>query len=159
MKNSQKILNSLLWIFVGVALLGFFDAAFLTIKHFVGGTLPCFNQGSCDLVTTSKYSLIMGIPVALLGALYYLATLIVSLVYALYKKPWARTLSVVFVGIGFVFTLWFMYAQLFLIHAICLYCVGSALSTTILLILNIIIWRIMKNHGSTSISDMAGPRV
>ncbi len=149
MQNLQKQNNLLFWIFIIVALLGFFDAAFLTITHYVGGTLPCPAAGSCDVVTSSAYSKIAGIPVALLGALYYLATTVAMICYLDKKNPLFRNAALSFVGIGFLFTLWFVYVQLFVLHSICIYCMGSALSTTILFIVGLMILR--KARSSTPI--------
>lgn len=136
--------KKLLWIFAAVALIGFLDASFLTIEHFVGGTLPCFEGGGCDTVTTSVYSAIFGIPVALLGALYYLTTLVTTLLYIDIKKPIFLTIATWLVRVGFVMTLWFVYAQLFVIHAICLYCMASAITTTVLFVLSFYTARHLK---------------
>lgn len=145
MQNLQKQSNFILWIFVIVALLGFFDAAFLAITHYVNGTLPCLTSGNCDLVTSSTYSKIAGIPVSLLGVFYYLATTIAMILYIDKKKPLFLKAALSFVGIGFLFTLWFVYVQLFILHAVCLYCMGSALSTTILFIVGLMLWRKARN--------------
>ena len=59
--------------FLPVSFLGFIDASYLTIKHFVGTPLPCSVLKVCEEVTTSQYSVIGGVPVAMLGAIYYLA--------------------------------------------------------------------------------------
>jgi uncharacterized membrane protein len=55
-----------------VALIGFLDAVYLTANHYLGVVPPCFVVQGCEQVTTSSYSLILGIPVALLGSIYYL---------------------------------------------------------------------------------------
>ena len=145
MMKLQKISNTA-WLRVSavVAFLGFLDSAFLTVKHYVGGTLPCLTSGSCEVVTTSTYSMIYGVPVALLGALYYIAMFVLILVYLDSGKEAVLRLSRWLVRIGLVMTIWFVFVQIFILHAICLYCMGSALSTTILFILSVHIQRSQK---------------
>src|SRR3989344_5596529 len=61
--------------------IGFADATFLTIKHYTGTPLPCSFLNGCDTVTNSLYSTIGGLPVALLGALFYLAVILLTLAF------------------------------------------------------------------------------
>ena len=142
--------KKLLWIFAAVALIGFLDASFLTVEHYVGGELPCLDGGGCETVTTSVYSTIAGIPVALLGALYYLATMVATLLYIERKKPLFLRTASWFVRLGFVFSLWFVYLQLFVINAICLYCMGSAITTTVLFILSFFVMRHLRVGANTA---------
>src|SRR3989344_6927831 len=67
--------------FLIVAAFGFADATYLTTKHFLGAPVACSILKGCEQVTTSPYSVIFGIPVALLGSLYYLTILILSVIY------------------------------------------------------------------------------
>lgn len=122
-----------------VALLGFVDAAYLTVEHYRNAVPPC-TIGGCESVLTSSYSMAAGIPVSLIGAVYYLFLLIGIFAYFDMKKPdilkWTLALSIP----GFVFTLWFIYLQLFVIKSICIYCMGSATTTTILFALTLWIY-------------------
>src|SRR6266511_3379544 len=69
----------LAWWFIGLALLGFADSTFLTVKHFSGGIIPC-SLTSCETVLTSSYSEIFGIPLALFGAVYYLSLVVLAII-------------------------------------------------------------------------------
>lgn len=60
------------WLLV-VALLGFLAAFYLTLVHYRGGIPRCYVVEGCAIVQTSKYSAILGIPIALPGALYFAA--------------------------------------------------------------------------------------
>ncbi len=115
---------------LGVSIVGFFDAAYLTIQHYTQFTLPCSITHGCDLVTKSEYSQIMGVPVALLGALYYLAIfLVVYIIIETKKTDYLRFIAITTTA-GFLFSAWFVYLQLFVIHAICQYCMFSAFTST-----------------------------
>lgn len=144
--KDQLIPRSIKITFLIVALLGFIDAGYLTANHYFNITPPCFVVQGCDTVTTSSYSKIVGIPVALLGALYYLTAFIVMLYYADTRKRVVLKPLASATIIGFAFSLWFIYAQLFLIKALCTYCLLSAFTSTILFCLGMYILKQTKNH-------------
>lgn len=114
-----------------LALIGFFDAAYLTAEHYAGNIPPCFIATGCESVTTSVYSTVYGVPVALAGAIYYLILFIlgVGLLTNTTTKnlKWISMIS----GLGFLATAYFVYLQLFVINAICSYCMISAITTTL----------------------------
>lgn len=124
-----------------VAFIGFLEATYLSVQHYRGVVPPCTIVIGCDLVTTSSYALLFNIPVALLGALYYLAVLLLAVGYLESGNDTLLFLAVALTPIGFLASAYFMYLQLYIIKATCIYCVGSALSSTILFILGIITWR------------------
>lgn len=115
---------------LAVSIVGFFDAAYLTIQHYTQFTLPCTITHGCELVTNSEYSQIMGIPVALLGALYYLAIFLAVYIMMETKKTEYLRFVAIATTFGFLFSAWFVYLQLFVIHAICQYCMFSAFTST-----------------------------
>ncbi len=123
---------------LGVSILGFFDAAYLTIQHYTQFTLPCTITHGCDLVTKSEYSSIAGVPVALLGALFYLAMFFAT--YIIIETKRHDLLRFVALGsiAGFLSSCWFVYLQFFVIHAICQYCMLSALTSTTLFVASIV---------------------
>jgi uncharacterized membrane protein len=55
------------------ALMGFLSALYLTLVHYRGGIPRCYVVQGCDIVQTSKYSAILGVPIALFGAVYFTA--------------------------------------------------------------------------------------
>ncbi len=134
-------LKKLLWTFAGLALLGFLDATFLTVEHYVNGTLPCFIGGGCDTVTTSIYSTVAGIPISLLGGLYYIAVLVSTILYIDLRKPLFFQVPLWLVRIGFLFSLWLIYLQLFVLHAVCLYCMLSAATSIALFTISFFVVR------------------
>lgn len=111
---------------LGVSILGLFDSAYLAIQHYTQFTLPCTITHGCDVVTKSAYSSIAGIPVALLGALYYLTIFLAAYIILEIKKTEYLRFVAVSTLLGFLFSAWFVYLQLFVLHAICQYCMLSA---------------------------------
>lgn len=125
-------------IFLILSFAGFLDATYLTIQHYAGGIVPCSNIGNCEKVLTSAYSVVAGVPVALFGSVYYFLVLLLSVLYLNRKEEKFLLAAARLSFLGFVASLWFIFAQLFLIHAICLYCMGSATSSTILFICGVV---------------------
>lgn len=112
--------------FLAIALVGFADATYLTVKHYQGAAPPCSIVQGCETVTTSKYATILGIPVALLGSIYYLSIIILSITYLDTKKTAVLTVLARLTWIGLIASLYFVGLQLFVIKALCIYCIVSA---------------------------------
>ena|SRR5882724_5749994 len=119
-------------LFLLIAFLGFLDAAYLTVEHYRGTIPPCSLVEGCERVLTSGYSIVLGVPVALFGALYYL--MIAGLTFWYLDRGGVNILRIAAWGTigGLVASLWFIFVQLFLIHSICLYCMFSAGTSTAL---------------------------
>jgi len=125
-------------LFCVVSAIGLLDATYLTVKHYRGGIPPCTIHG-CEVVLTSPQSEIAGVPVALLGTLYYATILALMLAYMISKKETVVLHAAYITPAGFIASAYFVYLQLFVINAICLYCMASATTSTILFILGIYI--------------------
>lgn len=121
--------------FIVFALIGFLDASYLTIQHYNNGILPCYVFTGCDLVTSSSYAVVAGIPISLLGAIYYLAIIISGILYLDTGIKKALRVLINLPIVGFLATLWLLFLQLFVIKAICFYCVISAITSTFIFIL------------------------
>ena len=119
---------------LALSFIGFADASFLTIKHYTGGSIPCSLLDGCDTVTRSAYSTIGPVPVALLGALFYLTVFVLTLLYL--QQPNQKLIKIIWLLAIFAFlaSLGFIYLQAFVINAWCLYCLGSALTSTLILV-------------------------
>jgi uncharacterized membrane protein len=112
-----------------LSLLGFFVSAYLYLYK-IGriGTLAC-GTGGCETVQQSPWSRFAGVEVALIGMLGYVALLAVSMAGlqpGLAERRWPATLLLALAGGGVAFTVYLTYLELFVIHAICRWCVGSA---------------------------------
>lgn len=131
--------------FIIFALIGFADASFLTIEHYRGTVPPCVILKGCATVTTSQYSVIFGIPVALIGALYYLTLLLLFVGYIESHKPAVAWIAFQLTPFGVFASLYFTYLQLNVIQAWCVYCILSIVSTISLFVLGNIGLRYQKH--------------
>jgi uncharacterized membrane protein len=111
-----------------VALAGLGIAAYLTVVHYAGGAPVCAIAHGCETVQRSAYAEIGGVPVAVAGLLGYLAVL-ASL--ARDDDDW-RLATAFFALAGLGFSLWLTWVEVGILHAVCIWCVGSALCMTAL---------------------------
>ncbi|MFA6405005.1 MAG: vitamin K epoxide reductase family protein [Candidatus Paceibacterota bacterium] len=141
-----------------VALLGFADSVYLAVEHFRGVIPPCTIVSGCEEVLTSSYAVIVGIPVSLLGVVYYFVILLGMFMYLESKHSNAlkahhiEILKWTLLGtiIGFVFSLWFVFIQIFIIGSYCLYCLASAITSTILFVSGMLLF---KKHAINNTND------
>ncbi len=139
-KQSRPIPRWLVALFLILSGGGFLDASYLTIKHYLGTPINCSLLNGCDTVTTSQYSMIVGLPVALLGVLYYLAVFILVMLYVDTGRKGLFFGAVLVTPLGLLASFWFVYLQVFVIHALCLYCLISAFISTLLFVLGITVF-------------------
>lgn len=132
--------NSLVIFILVIALLGFADSSYLTIEHFRGIIPPCSLAGDCGAVLQSSYSVIFGLPVSLLGSVYYLIVSVGVFSYLDTKKTAILKWILLFTIFGLLASIWFVFLQAFVIKSYCLYCLGSALTSTILFITTIVVF-------------------
>jgi uncharacterized membrane protein len=111
-----------------VTLIGLGIATYLTIVHYAGGSPVCAIAHGCATVQKSRYAEVAGVPVAVLGLLGYVAIL-ASLVR---DTETTRTAAAYLSIAGLAFSGWLTYVELFEIHAICIWCVGSAICMALL---------------------------
>jgi uncharacterized membrane protein len=147
------------WTTFVLALIALAASSYLTYQHYTAGKafLGCADKGfiNCAEVTTSAESHILGIPVALLGLLFY-----VFMVVALSPWAWrltgesliARRLPLVRLGsicVGICLVLWLVYAELFKIGSICIYCTSVHIVTFLLFVLTLLaaaMWGLNPNR-------------
>lgn len=120
-----------------LSLLGVFVALYLYLFK-IGriGALAC-GTGDCETVQLSRYARFLGVEVSLIGVIGYVGLLALALWAlrpGLASLRWPATLLSVLSGIGVVFAVYLTWLELFVIHAICRWCVGSALIITAIFI-------------------------
>jgi uncharacterized membrane protein len=111
-----------------LALAGIAVAGYLTYVHYEGLSPVC-TTGGCERVQASSYSEIGPIPVALLGLIGYVAILASLAI----RGDVGRALTFMLALTGFAFSVYLTYLELFVIDAICQWCVASAVVMTALL--------------------------
>lgn len=125
-----------LWIAViVVALIGLGIAIYLTVVHYSGIKVACATGGTCEQVQTSVYSKLAGIPVPVLGLLGYVGILLSTIAI---RGDLGRIAGFGLALIGFLFSAYLTYREIFTLKAICEWCVGSATCMTVLLVLTAI---------------------
>jgi uncharacterized membrane protein len=123
-----------------LAVLGVALAGYLTYLHYSGTTPPCSIKGNpCSQVQKSRYSELAGVPVALIGLLGYIVILGTLLAPESERARFA-TVALTLGGLGF--SAYLTYREVFTLHKICEWCVGSAVLMTIMMCLSV--WRFLR---------------
>ena len=129
-----------------LGVLGLGISVYLTILHYEGGSPVCLAGGeSCATVQESEYADLAGIPVPLIGVFGYLT---ISAAAAIPGDP-GRFLGVFAGLVGVGFSIYLTYLELFVIEAICQWCVASAV--VIALALAIALVRAVRFGGRDSV--------
>ena len=111
------------------ALCGFLLALFIHIKKKLSEPLVCPIGHSCDPVVRSDYSRFLGIPVEILGMLYYFLIFLFYSLFLLFPALKAGETAITFVGISslaFLFSLYLTAVQAFILKEWCTWCLISA---------------------------------
>ena len=124
---------------LAISMLGLLVSAYLTVQHYTNKPVACPSVGiiNCESVLSSPYSYILGIPVCVLGVLFFVAEFVLIFVRN-------RDLLVLFNGLGIGFVLYFLYSE-YLIGSICIYCTSVHIITVLLFITS----AYMYNAGSS----------
>ncbi|MCC6935125.1 MAG: vitamin K epoxide reductase family protein [Thermomicrobiales bacterium] len=132
---------------VGLSILGIIVAAYLTYSHFDESALMC-AVGDCGTVQKSKYATLGPIPIAILGLGMYVALGLSALGRMRGKLPvsfevatmasWGIALA------GVAYALYLTYLEIWVIKAICQWCVASAIITTLILAIeSVLLWHVL----------------
>jgi uncharacterized membrane protein len=121
-----------------MSLLGLFVSVYLYLYK-IGriGTLAC-GSGGCETVQNSPWSRFAGVEVALIGILGYGLLFLVAMLAlqpGLAPRRWPADLLAALAAVGVLFTAYLTWLELFVIHAICRWCVGSAAISVSVLVL------------------------
>ena len=104
-----------------VALAGLVVAGYLTWVHFDDAALVCIAGEGCETVQESEYAEIAGIPVAVLGFVAY--GIVLGLI--AWDAPAARLGAAMLAVVGLLFSLYLLALQLFVIDAVCVWCLAN----------------------------------
>lgn len=123
---------------VGTAtsLLGLGVAGYLTYEHYTSSSsLACSDNGvvNCLKVTTSSYSAVADVPVAVLGLMFFAIMLVLQLP-RMWRRPerWLRVVRLGWSVVGLCAVLYLLWAELFSIDAVCLWCTAVHALTLVL---------------------------
>ena len=107
---------------------GLVIAGYLTAVEVGGGVPYCGALRGCETVAQSEYSRIAGIPVALIGLAASLVLLAIALAWIRTNRPVLLDGSYGLSLIGVIFEAYFVFLQLFVIHALCVWCTAYGLT-------------------------------
>ncbi len=140
--TKNKIITSLLIL----SFIGFLNATYLTILHYQNAFPPCTIAG-CEKVLTSEYASLLGIPIALIGSLYFMSLAVVLLLKLTgNKNKLLNKFFILQVLSGFALSLAFVYIQAVLLKQFCQYCLLSETVSTLILILTFLQLRLTNKE-------------
>ena len=117
------------------AIVGVGVAAYIAIADSGGGSPACIGGSEgCRTVAESSHSHLLGVNVAIFGILGYLLLLGAALA----RGDGARMAGFLLALVGFGYSVFLTYLELFVIDAVCQWCVVSALLMTVLFAVNAI---------------------
>ena len=139
----MKVLLTPFWV-IAATFIGLGDTLFLSYYQHLGITPNC-AIGGCEIVLNSVYSKFMGVPMSYIGLVFYTYMLALAIVVAYdpYGKG-TRFALLAYATVGLLCSISFEFLQIFVIHAICMYCAISALTTLLLFVLAVWHWRASK---------------
>jgi uncharacterized membrane protein len=120
-----------------ISLVGLFVAVYLLLYHLgYYGILVC-GTGSCETVQTSKYARFLGQPVPLWGTLWYAGMLVLAFLGLgpVAGRRWPAALLALGATGGLLFSAYLTGIELFILHAVCMWCVISAVLTALIFLL------------------------
>ena len=139
-----KVLLSPFYI-IAATCIGLADAFYLAYYQWLG-LMPTCAIGGCEIVLSSVYSKFLGVPLSYLGLVFYCYMLALAVLLAI--DPGSKALRfgiVAYAAIGLLLSISFELTQIFVIHAICMYCAISATTTLVLFCLAIWHWRASRS--------------
>ena len=131
-------------IVAALALAGIFVALYLLLyKLGLIGALSC-AVGSCETVNSSKWATFLGLPGAGWGVAFYVGLFVLTMVSTSEAYAGSRAIALVLPavsGTGVLFSLWLTYLELFVINAVCQWCVVSAVIVSIIFVVCVVDYR------------------
>lgn len=140
----------------GLALAGLFVSIYLTLyKLGFIGEIAC-SIGSCETVQLSRWAMLAGLPVAAWGIGFYVAALALAFVGTTERHEDSPRISLALVllsGWGVLFSAWLTWLELFVIDAICTWCVVSAVLVAMIFVASLLDWRETRSLGAGAPSE------
>jgi uncharacterized membrane protein len=138
-------------IVAALALAGILISTYLTLyKLGMIGELTC-SIGSCETVNTSRWSVFLGLPVAAWGLFFYLDVFVIAVLGTTPRfesEPLISAVLLAQAAIGVLFSAWLTYLELAVIHAICIWCVTSAVIVAAISLVSIADLREMRSDAT-----------
>jgi uncharacterized membrane protein len=144
-------------ILAALDVVGLAIASYLSIVELSGGIPQCGDLHGCETVALSPYSRIGGVPVAVFGV--GLSLLLLGLALAWWRTN-LHVLLLAHYGLslaGVLFEAYFLYLQVFVIGAVCIWCTSYGLSLVVRFVIALLVW--LRGNPETSEAEVHQPRV
>lgn len=125
---------------IALVTLGLLVSVYMTIYKLTENNAMCLGSGDCSTVNASRYSEVYGIPVALIGVFGYsaiLGSLLLEKRYAFFRQN-GPLLVFGFSLAGFLFTVYLVYVEFYLLKALCPFCLTSQVAMTLQFIISLL---------------------
>lgn len=137
MRRSSSSATIWVVLFVIIAFIGFADSVYLTASHYIGELPTCTVVEGCDEVALSEHSTIGPVPLSLLGVLFYTLMIVWGVVWLDSRKKGVFRFMPLITIPAFLFSMWLIYVMFYVIDALCIYCLISSGTTTLLMLLSL----------------------
>jgi uncharacterized membrane protein len=138
--HAKRRIDWRLWLKRLFALAGMGISAYLTWAHLAHQSVVCGQSLGCDIVQQSVYSEVAGVPVALLGLIAYTTLFLLTLLPGRVPQPLDDYIPLAIFGIsliGVLYSAYLTYLELFVLYAMCRWCLTSAIIITAIFLLSL----------------------
>ncbi len=138
--------KKLYWSAIAVSVIGIGISIYMTIFKLTSNDAMCLGNGGCSVVNASRYSEIYGIPVAVFGLGGYFG-IVAAMFLETRLKFFKQNGNLLACGMsltGVLFTAYLTYLEIYVIQAICPFCVASAIAISLVFVLTLI--RLIRNE-------------
>lgn len=136
-----------------LAVVGILDSLYLSYVKIAHAKPFCAGLGDCDTVNSSPYSVFLGVPIAYLGVLMYATLFVLSYWGPRLPEPLATYAPLLVMAMAFggvLYSAYLTYLELYVIEAICIYCVISAVVITLIFLSSLwLYWRDQRDLQGT----------
>jgi uncharacterized membrane protein len=145
MRDARPCLRPWLWSSAILSSCGIVVSGYLASKRVLGGSLACTRWAQCDVVNNSVYSTLYGVPICFIGLAGYLLLLALAIAALrtdgrVQRRTLLLSLLLSLGGVGF--SVYLTYIEVYVIEALCSWCVASAIIITLLAIVGAVsLWR------------------
>ena len=141
------------WVLAGAAYAGFLISAYLTFVHYRGYVSPCYVMHGCEAVQTSKYSVILGVPLALLGTAFFAVMFYLGIALLTGSRVLVSHVYKVLAFAGALAVIPLFLIQAVLLKAFCTYCVATEAIMLLLWVVSFL-RRAPEQSGESPVADV-----
>ena len=138
------------WVLAGTAYAGFVVSLYLTFVHYRGYVSPCYVVKGCEEVQTSEYSVILGVPLALIGTVFFALMFYLSIGVLTSSRVRVTQAYKVLAFLGALAIIPLFLLQAVVLDAFCTYCVATEVIMLVLWVLSFL----LTTPGQSAAADV-----